>query len=252
MDYHYDIVIDHMNVEEDEIIHRPASEEILFYRAVASGDLSAVQENCNRKEFADAEGVGVLSDNPVTNMKYHFVVSTALITRFCIEAGMEFEEGFRLSDRYIQKMDKLNSMTQILFLHNQMAMDFTARMRIQKKSAASNKQVADAIDYIYNHIMEPISVDQLAEAVDISPTYLSRIFKRDLGISVSEYIRQRKIEVAKNLLRFTDHDFITISNMLSFSSQSHFIQQFKSHVGVTPKVYRDEHYMKSYDFSAEQ
>ena len=237
-------IYEHLNVEEDDFIHRPAGEEIMFYRAVAEGSLDVVQENCNNKSFADAAGVGILSDNPVNNMKYHFVVSTALITRFCIEAGMEFEEGFRLSDRYIQKMDKLTNMTQILFLHNQMAMDFTARMRIQKKSTASNRQVASAIDYIYNHILEPISVEQLAEAIGISPTYLSRIFKKDLGISVSEYIRQRKIDVAKNLLRFTDYDFVTISNMLSFSSQSHFIQQFKSHVGVTPKVYRDENYMR--------
>ena len=128
------------------MIHRPASDEILFYRAVANGALDAVQENCNSKSFAESEGVGVLSDDPVTNMKYHFVVSTALITRFCIEAGMAFEESFRLSDRYIRQMDKLNSRTKILLLHNQMAMDFTARMRIQKKSAASSRQVADAID----------------------------------------------------------------------------------------------------------
>lgn len=147
MEIHYDFIDEYLNVEEDDIIHRPASEEIIFYRAVAAGALDVVQENCNNKSFADSRGVGILSDNPVRNMKYHFVVSVALITRFCIEAGMEFEEGFRLSDRYIRKMDMLDSTPKILLLHNQMAMDFTTRMRMQKKGATSSKQVAAAIDY---------------------------------------------------------------------------------------------------------
>ena len=51
--------------------------------------------------------------------------------------------------------------------------------------------------------------------------------------------------MAKNLLRFSDYSMIDIANRLSFSSQSHFIQQFREVVGMTPKKYRDEYYMSS-------
>ena len=84
-----------------------------------------------------------------------------------------------------------------------------------------------------------ITVDELANAINISPTYLSRIFKQEVGVSVSEYIRQRKLDAAKNLLCYSNYDYADIAAILSFASQSHFIQQFKAITGMTPKQYRD-------------
>lgn len=67
----------------DEIEHRQPTEEFLFYQAVTSGDLEIVKENCDKERFLDSQGVGVLSRNPVTNIKYHFVITTAMITHLC-------------------------------------------------------------------------------------------------------------------------------------------------------------------------
>lgn len=75
----------------------------------------------------------------------------------------------------------------------------------------------------------------------LSPSYLSRLFKQEVGISLSDYIREKKLDRAQNLLRFTDQSFAEIANILAFSSQSHFIQAFKSHTGMTPKKYRDSY-----------
>ena len=55
------------------------------------------------------------------------------------------------------------------------------------------------------------------------------------------------MEVAKDLLKFSDYSMIEIANHLSFSSQSHFIQQFKETVGITPKKYRDTHHTLKWD-----
>ena len=63
------------NDDMDEVEHREPSEELLFYRAVANGDTDAVRRNCELNRFTDATGVGVLSRDPVVNLKYHFVVT---------------------------------------------------------------------------------------------------------------------------------------------------------------------------------
>ena len=89
----------------EPICHREPGEEFLFYRSVAAGMIDAVQENCSRGAFENMEGAGRLSDNPVTNLKYHFVVTAAMLTRFCMEGGMAMEEAFSLSDEYIRRMD---------------------------------------------------------------------------------------------------------------------------------------------------
>ena len=227
--------------------HREPGEEFLFYRSVAAGLIDAVQENCRQGAFEATEGVGRLSDNPVTNLRYHFVITAAMITRFCTEGGMAMEEAFSLSDAYIQKMDRCANTAEIVLLHDQMALDFTERMLMLKKNVAASKQVSDAIGYIYVHIMDRITVNDLARAIFVSPTHLSRIFKQETGISVSEYIRQRKIDMAKNYLRFTDYDLADVSAMLSYSSQSHFIQHFRSQVGMTPKAYRKEYYLNNWN-----
>ena len=219
----------------DEIEHRAATEELLFYQAVASGNVEAVKKNCEQERFVEQEGVGVLSRNPVTNLKYHFVITTAMITRICKQNGMELEQAFRLSDFYIQKLDDIHTVEGVQSLHDEMVIDYAEKMRRYSRSDTNSKHINACKEYIYSHIKERITIEDLADEFGVSAGYLSRLFKKQTGVSVSAYIREQKIGIAKNLLRFSDYSMIDIANRLSFSSQSHFIQQFRESVGMTPK-----------------
>lgn len=227
---------------ELEVIHRPLEDEYFFYNAVRSGDMEYVCKNCEEGAFTDPLGVGILSKHPLTNMKYHFVVTAALITRYCIDGGLEVEQAYRLSDFYILKMDSCTTIEQVSELHHIMAKDFTGKMLLLQKNAIISKPVMQCVDYIYSHMKERITVQTLAEYTELSPSYLSRVFKQNLGVSVSDYIREKKIEKATHLLRYSDKPLIDIANYLAFSSQSHFIQAFESFTGMTPKKYRDKYY----------
>lgn len=226
-------------VSEEEKFHRPLSDEQLFFHAVSSGDIDFVRENCKQQKFAETEGVGILSHDPVTNLKYHFVVTTAFVTRLCIESGMETEQAFRLSDFYILKLDNLHTCEAVIDLHGHMVLDYTGKMRILTRSPGMSKPVTICIDYIYAHIKERIMIEDLAKYTQLSASYLSRLFKKETGVSVSDYVREKKIEKAQHLLKFCDYSLIEIATYLSFSSQSHFIQLFKDFTGITPKKYRD-------------
>ena len=229
--------------EFDEIEHREPTEEFLFYRAVASGDIDAVKKNCEQERFTECEGVGILSRNAVTNMKYHFVITTAMITRICKQNGMEMEQAFRLSDFYIQKLDDVHTVEEVQSLHDAMVMDYAEKMRRYFKDNTYSKHINASKEYIYSHIKERITIEDLADSLGVSASYLSRLFKKETGVSV--------IEMAKNLLQYSDYSVIEIANRLSFSSQSHFIQQFREVVGMTPRKYRDKHYMVHWDIEKE-
>lgn len=181
----------------DEMEHREPTEEFLFYRAVASGDVDAVRKNCEMGKFTEDEGVGVLSRNPVTNLKYHFVITTAMVTRLCRQNGMELEQAFRLSDFYIQKLDDIHTVQEVQGLHDAMVMDFTEKMRRYLRKDTNSKHINACKEYIYSHIKERITIEDLADAHGVSASYLSRLFKKETGKSVSVYIREQKIEVAK-------------------------------------------------------
>lgn len=231
---------------EEEITHRPIEKEYTFFHAVSSGDINAVRENCKAGEFLNPDGMGILSRNALTNIKYHFVITVAFITRYCVEAGMELEQAYRLSDFYILKMDSCTSVREISNLHTAMSLDFTGKMILLQKKPFLPKPIVLCIEYIYNHIHDRITVDVLAEFTGLSPSHLSHLFKKELGISISDYIRAKKIEKAQNLLRYSEFSMIEISTYLSFSSQSHFIQVFEKSTGLTPKKYRDRFYRTSW------
>ena len=235
-----------LKMSEEDNPHRPLEVEYSFYNAVSSGDMDYVRKNVKEGDFKNPDGMGILSRNPLTNLKYHFVVTAAMITRHCVEAGMELEQAYRLSDFYILKMDSLTTTEDIAALHDSMVLDFTGKMFLLKKHTIISKSITMCIEYIYNHIHDRITIEDLAAYTDLSPSYLSRLFKKELGISVSDYIREKKIDKAQNLLKYSDFTPVEIANYLSFSSQSHFIQTFEKLVGMTPKKYRDHYYRTSW------
>ena len=235
-----------LKMSEEDNPHRPMEVEYSFYNAVSSGDMDYVRENIKEGDFKNPEGMGILSRNALTNLKYHFVVTVAMITRHCVEAGMELEQAYRLSDFYILKMDSMTTTEDIAALHDSMVLDFTGKMLLIKKQSIISKSITMCIEYVYNHIHDRITIEDLAAYTELSPSYLSRLFKKELGISVSDYIREKKIDKAQNLLKYSDFTPVEIANYLSFSSQSHFIQAFEKMVGMTPKKYRDRYYRTSW------
>lgn len=239
--YHNELTNSELNAS-----HRPLEDEYTFYQAVKSGNLDYVQRNCEERCFGNLEGMGTLSTNPLVNIKYHFVITVAMITRHCVEGGMPLEQAYRLSDFYIQKLDTCHFTDDVVYLHKEMVMDFTTKMQALKKKTMLSRPIIKSIDYIYDHIHERITIEQLAYHTNLSPNYLSKLFKKEVGISVSDYIRERKISNAKNLLRYSDYSLIEISNYLAFSSQSHFIQIFERYVGMTPKKYRNLFYRSTW------
>ena len=226
---------------QDPMTHRDISEELTFFHHVYQGDMDAIQTNCREHRFMDNNGVGQLSSDPILNLKYHMVVTTAIITRGCIQHGLEAERSFQMSDYYIRKLDTAKTASQVEQIHNNMVLDFTGKMRLIRRDHGLSRPIRKCIDLIYAGIQDRITVEELAQKTNVSTSYLSRQFSRELGIPISDYIREKKIERAEELLKRTDYSVLDISCMLGFSSQSHFIQVFKSIVGMTPKKYRSLH-----------
>ncbi len=228
--------------DEEAIVHRHQNREFLFYQQVATGDVDAIRENCLKHEFLNMAGVGKLSINELQNLKYHFVVSVAIISRLCIDNGMEMEKSYRLSDFYIQKLDYIDSVDVMEQLHDKMVTDYTYKMKIIRQKAGLSRPMTECMNYIYSHLKERITIKDLAEYTSNSASYISRLFKEEVGVSTSDYIRNAKLEASKNLLRYSDYSLADIANYFAFTSQSHFSQLFQKETGLTPKKYREKYY----------
>ena len=105
----------------------------------------------------------------------------------------------------------------------------------------SRYSLRQALDYINeNFHRSNLKIAEIATVVGISPYYFSRLFRQSTGLSPHEYLTQRRLEVAKQLLRKTDLPIVEISAEVGFNSQSHFITLFRKQVGTTPLKYRKE------------
>jgi len=101
-----------------------------------------------------------------------------------------------------------------------------------------SKEIANALSYINDYYMENISLEDVAGAVFLSSYYLSRLFKREVGVNFSSYLLSKRLDEAKHLLKATETPILKISNSLSFSDPSYFCKVFKKHIGYTPKEFR--------------
>ena len=79
----------------------------------------------------------------------------------------------------------------------------------------------------------------LARKEGLNPSYLSKLFAREMGMGVKDYIINAKINTAKNILRYSQFPILDISISLGYSSQSAFTAAFRKATGMTPKKYRD-------------
>ena len=95
-------------------------------------------------------------------------------------------------------------------------------------------------DYITQHYRENITIEQLAEMVDRSSNYVSSIFKKTTGMTISAYKQQIKISVACDLLTSSTMNIGEISNYLGFCEQSYFNKVFKKMTGTLPSTFLDE------------
>ncbi len=225
-------------LRENHDFHAPLGQEFAFYVAVKNGEVKKVSQMCE-DEFSNKNGFGKLSENPLQNMKYHFVITAALIARYCIEGGMEHEAAYGLSDVYIQKADKCGSITQISRLHTAMSADYAQRMKNLQKNRVFSKQIVKCIEYIYDNLHKRILISELAQYTGLNSSYLSRLFRYETGITVTEYIQIKKIETAKNMLKYSKYNPSQIATILAFPNQSYFIEVFKKRAGMTPKKYQN-------------
>lgn len=227
--------------------HRMIENELTFYSAIINGNIDYVKQNIKSSTFTNPAGMGKLSENMLQNIRYHFVVTAAMITRYCVHSGMEQEKAYALSDFYILKMDKCQTIPEIDELHGTMCLDFCNKMNILQNSQILSKPIVLCLDYIYSHIHYRITIQELAAHLNLSENYLSKLFHKEMGIPVSLYILNLKIEKAKNLLQYSDYNIVEIANYLSFSSQSHFIQVFQKKTGSTPHKYRMTCFRSNWD-----
>ena len=183
---------------------------------------------------------GKLASTPLRQAKNLFIGLITMVGKFAaIPGGMDTEQTYQLIDTYIQECEKLQTEEAVKNLQYNMPIDFAKRVAQQKLPAGISQEIHSCMQFISMHINEPISVMDVVAHSGKSRAYLFKKFRQELGTNIGAYITECRLREAKSLLRYTDKSLGEISSYLCFSSQSHFQNSVKKHVGMTPLAYRN-------------
>ncbi len=215
--------------------HDTLAFEQTMMQLIGEGDIAGVTELISKMPPGR---MGQLSAEQLRQQKNTFIVAATLESRAAITGGMEQEEAFSLSDSYIQRCELLNDIPSISNLQYRMVMDYTSRVEKLRFGQNPSRFVLDIANHVRRHLSDNIRTSDIAKSLFLSREHLSTRFKRETGVSLTEYIHHKKIEEAKRLLKSTNKSIAEIGNYLAYSSQSHFQNTFKRYTGTTPGEYR--------------
>lgn len=213
--------------------------EFARYNDIRDGNIEKVKAGIPYIKKNFYKGKGVLSDNLLHNNIYHMVIAVGVISRICIDAGMSQEEAYTLSDIYIRRADQCKNPQDVIDLGCEMQLDYATRMRGLKKQPAISYHIRNSIDFIYNNLHLPLTMEQVAENEKLNPSYFSKLFVKETGITAKAFIIDAKMKTAKNMLLYSESSLYNIAMALGFSSQSAFSAAFKKHTGLTPGDFRN-------------
>ena len=174
-------------------------------------------------EVADIDGLELIPQ---------FKLDDSLIYQIGIALKAKFE-GDGLCDRlYTESMAMAISVHLIHYYS-------TRKLKIHNyPNGLSKDQLQRAEEYIYEHLEHNLSVTAMAQILQMSPYYFSRLFKQSTGLSPHQYLLKCRVEHAKQLLKTTNLSIAVVATQVGFVDHSHFARHFKRQVGILPRQFR--------------
>ena len=186
-------------------------------------------------------GVPIKSADPLRQSKTSVVVFTTLVSRAAMEAGLSPEIAYAVGDSYLQAVEDSKDSGELSALADAMYHDFIYRVHYLRTNPGYSHEIQKCCDYIELSLDRKIRVSEMASLVGYTEYYLTEKFKKETGMSVSQYIRHAKVKRAKVLLESTDMSVREIAENLAFNTVNYFIQSFRDTTGCTPAQYRKKH-----------
>ena len=180
--------------------------------------------------------IGKTSRVRLRQLKYSAISGIALACRAAIVGGASEIECYAKSDAVIMMIDEMTSEYYILQKQAQTFIEYATMVQKTHGSYHHPHIVKECIQYILSHIHENISLEQLAQGSGYTKEYIAKLFKKHVGMSISDYIQKMRINEAKELLT-SGKSCSETACILNYTSQSYFIRQFKKQTGLTPKNY---------------
>lgn len=167
-----------------------------------------------------------------------YSTQVTMLAELAVHSGVPYNISYMQAYIYLLHLSHTNSDDEALYISYRALFDyFNIIHEFQKKGPLSDI-VTEALNYIQIHLHQKITIDDIATHVNISPRQLTRKFKSEMEVTIVDYINSQRVAESEYILLHSDATITDIAFSVGFSSESYFIDVFKSINGITPNAYR--------------
>ncbi len=235
-----------------EIQNRKILEEILSKKERhATATLEKEDDLLYRVRIRDIEGANRVLDalladivtqssGQVSKVQVRLLELLTLLSRATINAGADSQRVLRLNYQFMRELSRIESMEQMCYLIGRAKDAF-----LEQISSGGKKGHSRVLEPVMQYIREnfrrsDLILEEIAQVVFLNPCYLSHLFKREMGCTITDYITKVRVEEAKRLLRNDNIPVSEVGMRVGYEDPSYFSKIFKKMVKYSPSKYREQ------------
>jgi YesN/AraC family two-component response regulator len=176
--------------------------------------------------------------DPIRNTKNYMIVSNTLLRKAAEQGGVPPIFLHRMSRDFAYRIESIHSRQEGIELVQHMMRKYCQLVHNQSTKGYS-QPVQKVIAKIHLDLKEELTLQAFADMLDLNASYLSSLFKKEVGMTLTEYVNRKRVEYALNLLNTTSLQIQTIAQQCGIIDVNYFTKTFKKYIGMTPSRYRD-------------
>ena len=180
---------------------------------------------------------GQRTSNQLRNSKNFMIVFNTLLRAAARECEVHPFYIDKISHQFAIEIEQCTNDLQLMKLSADMIRKYCLMIHNHSVKKYSDN-IQDCVTYIDLHYNETLTLKKMAEYLNLNSSYLSTLFKKELGKTVTEYITQTRIKQALLLLNSTKHSIRDVANLCGFDDINYFSRVFKKYQGMSPRSYR--------------
>lgn len=207
-----------------------------FFNALIHGDVDYISNtfNCYEPYYES----GTYADDPLRHEKDVAILLCANATMAASIGGADTDICSMMNVYFIRMIEKISDIDKVIRFRMTIVKEYSDLIK-KKHSQNYSYTVTRIIHYIYGNIYSSIRVSDIAEELGLSTSYISSIFKKEVGIGIKEFSHIEKIKEAQRLLLFSDDTVTDIAYKLGYNDISHFNKACKTYAGCSSRDLKD-------------
>ena len=224
-----------IDAKENPLLEYPVQSERVLQNYIIQGDKNGAQTVLNKlisQIFLNAGG-------DIATIRVRVAELLVLMSRAAVDGGADIAQVFRLNQDYIDALYKKKNLNELNQWLSEVLIRYTNTV-FDVSNVEHSDVIMSIVDYIRRNYMNKISLEEIAESVQFSVSYISRIFKNEMGCSITTFINKVRVDNAKLLLLNQNIPLVEVAYLCGFEDQTYFSKVFKKVTDVSPGRFRDK------------